>query len=523
MALMSAYSLAVAADMSATPAPDLESAEKMAMYLMSERNARGRIGRVRNYLDGKHDMPYMPKGATREYRLTAERSVTNWLPLVLGTFTKSLRVEGLRGTLPDQPDPTSAPDPTADPAGAQKALDAAKAATMGNADKAPTDDVWYQVWQRNRLDAGQAMVYDGALAYGASWVCVLPSVDGGVSVDPIDASRAFAYYADDDDETPTLALVYTGATLENGERFKFYAPGAIYALQRDTRGDPLRVVGTAPTGMDFVPWVRFRPSLTDKRGIIKPLIPLQDQINESMFMLRMVLISGAHRQRWATGMVIPTDPTTGKPVEPFNSAVDRLWVAEDAETKFGDFAQTDVTGHINTYIQSVRTLAALAQINPSIMTGDLINLSADALAQIDAQTTRRVDELATIFGESWEQVFRLGAEILGAGDVASDEALEVRWADAEARAFATQVTALGVLAEKLKAPVVELWEEVPGMTPAKLERWRSAHQSEDTYSQLLAATVAAATPAPSDASQSAQNGGSGTGTQASDSAASTGA
>ena len=37
------------------------------------------------------------------------------------------------------------------------------------------------------------------------------------------------------------------------------------------------------------------------------------------------------------------------------------------EAKFGDFAQTEISGHLNTYETTVRTLAAIGQISPNVL------------------------------------------------------------------------------------------------------------------------------------------------------------
>lgn len=80
--------------------------------------------------------------------------------------------------------------------------------------------------------------------------------------------------------------------------------------------------------------VRFRDRLDgENRGIIAPLLVLQDRINEAVFNLLIALQFASFRQRWATGLAIPTvdDPESslfGQPVEPFQAAVDRLWVTD---------------------------------------------------------------------------------------------------------------------------------------------------------------------------------------------------
>src|SRR5690606_40336580 len=106
----------------------------------------------------------------------------------------------------------------------------------------------------------------------------------------------------------------------------------------------------------------------------------------AVFSLMVALQYASFRQRWATGLAIPVDeqetlpdgkpnPNFGKPIEPYQAAVDRLWISDDPNTKFGDFAQTEVSGHLRTYESTVRTLAAVAQVSPLVLLGDLVNLA----------------------------------------------------------------------------------------------------------------------------------------------------
>jgi hypothetical protein len=86
-----------------------------------------------------------------------------------------------------------------------------------------------------------------------------------------------------------------------------------------------------------------------------------------------------------------------------------------------------------------------------------------------------------MFGESWEQVLGLAAELSGGS---ADPLAQVRWKDTEARAYAATVDALGKLAQMLGVPASELWEKIPGVTQADVERWKLAAEGGDAFAQL---------------------------------------
>lgn len=449
----------------------------------SARRRDGRLGRVERYLKGDHDLPYMPRGAKAEYRALAKKSITNWLPLISDTFAKALWVDGYR------------------PA---KSADNAK----------PWD-----YWQANRLDARQSIPVRSALDYGVGYVSVLPG-DSDPAIRCMTALKAQAFYEDDDDEWPVHALVHKGRAADGSFLYEFLDDANVYALRVPKDGKPkdVEIVGEpAAHDLGVCPVVRFRDRLDgEATGIIAPHINLQDRINESVFSLMVALQFASFRQRWATGLAIPLDespfldaqgqPTTvdtgtpnpnfGKSIEPFQAAVDRLWVTDSPEAKFGDFAQTEVSGHLQTYESTVKTLAAHAQIPPAVLMAQMDNLAAEAIAAVNDTTTKKAAELETIFGEAWEQVLRLAAAAAGDEKAASDTAAQVRWRDTEARSLAQTVDALGKLAQMLQVPVEALWERVPGVTDQDVQSWKVLASKADGMAAIAAALSRQSTPVP---------------------------
>lgn len=443
-------------------------AELIAAHARDLREEDGRIGLVRRYLQGGHDLPYMPKGARLEYRRLAERSITNWLPLISETFVQNLHVDGFR---PAKVAENSRP---------------------------------WSYWQANGLDARQGIAHRGALEYGASYVLVLKG-DRAPLMRPISPTRALAWYEDEDDEWPVAGLIAKGRTITGDLLYEVLDGESVYTVVDPKDSDRLIVASSEDHGMRRTPLVRFRDRLDgEAAGIIRPLKTLQDRVNEVVFALMVAMQYASFRQRWATGLAIPEveerDPATGEvigttPKEPFEAAVDRLWVTDNPDARFGDFAQTEVSGHLTAYDSTVRTLAGLAQISPNILTGDLVNLSADALAQMEAATQRRIGSFETIFGESWEQAFRLAAFAAGDREAASDTSSEVRWRDTEARSLAQTVDALGKIAQMLAVPPEALWEKIPGVTDGDVQRWKTAAEKADGMALLAQALDRQAAPA----------------------------
>jgi len=419
----------------------------------------GRLGKVKRYLDGDHDLPYMPNGAQKEYKALAERSITNWTPLLSDTFA-SIAVDGYR--------PAKASD---------------------------NSEAW-GYWQANKLDARQAIAHRGALEYGASYTLVLPGTLQTRRVPvirPLSPLRSLAWYQDEDDEYPEVALQRKGTTTDGTRLIDVFDKDGVYTFALPKDDEKWILSSSAEHGLGVTPFVRFRERIDgEARGVIRPMFNIQDRINEVVFSTQIALQYASFRQRWATGMAIPMEPILdedGKPtgeeraVEPFKSAVDRLWVAEDETVRFGDFAQTEMSGHGQAYDSAIRDFVSISQTAGSILTGDLINLSGDALAEVRAATDRRSEQHQLLFGEAWESTLRLGATAAG-NPGAADEAAQVRWRVGD-NSLAATVDALGKLATMLTVPVEGLWERIPGVTSTDIEYWKSLREA-DPLAELTA-------------------------------------
>jgi hypothetical protein len=120
---------------------------------------------------------------------------------------------------------------------------------------------------------------------------------------------------------------------------------------------------------------------------------------------------------------------------------------------------------------SIRHLAAVSQTPPHYLLGQIANLSAEALTAAETALSRKVEEFKHSFGESWERVFRLAAEMEGEISSAEDFEGEVKWRDMENRSMAQAADALGKLGDNLGIPKRGLWPRVPGATARELELW----------------------------------------------------
>ena len=429
---------------------------------------QARLKRIADYMCGKHSSVYVPKGARAEYRWLLDRAKVKILPLIVTVVAQNLYVDGYR---------PKGSDDNAEP---------------------------WAVWQANRLDARQHGVHRAALTYGAAYAVVMPGKPVPV-ITPFSPRRMTALYADPvNDEWPLYAVEDRVENTANGQRrvVRVYDDQARYTLAGQVDGTQLQLDGDGAVqvhNLGVCPVVRFvNTDDLDGDGVlgeVEPLIDAQDQLNMTTFNLLMAQQYAAFRQRWVTGMAPPID-SNGNPMEPFKARVDGLFVAEDADTKFGEFDATDLKGYLDSRESTIQHIATLSQVPPYHLLGKLVNLSAEALAAARDGLDRKVGERESLFGESWEQTLRLAG--LAAGDTKAweDTAAQVVWRDTSARSLAQTVDALGKLVTMLGVPPQELWEKIPGVTQTDVGRWKLAAHEGDAMNRLNGIIEKQMQPAP---------------------------
>lgn len=427
---------------------------------------RSSLDRVRRYWRGRQALPaVVRRGAPDEVQIMARSSRVNVLPIVVNSLVQSMHVEGFRAG-PDDLTPA----------------DADETGTV-------SERLW-SVWQENRMNRKQSGIHRAAIAYGASYAVVLPG-------DPVPVIRGVsprnmtAVYGEHPD-WPILAL----ERLSSGV-WRLYDEEAVYHLETSTSTDGglgLAFVDAHLHGMTRTPVVRYldeedldredEPVAEGPRrdddivaGQIAPLMALQDQIDLTTFSLQIAQHYGAFRQRYVIGWVADTE------AEQLKASASKLWAIDEnpEDVKVGEFSQSDLGGYISSREASLRHAATLSQTPIHELTGELVNLSAEALAAAEAGHDRKVAERKTLAGESHEQVFDLVGELLGL-DVPAES--QIVWRDTSARAFAATVDGLGKLSTMLGVPPSELWDRIPGVTQQDVDRWKTVASEGGAFDRL---------------------------------------
>jgi hypothetical protein len=466
----------------------IEQAKRLKGFHESE---RAQLDILRRYWKGRQGLAAVfPGGTPSEVKRMAQMARVNVIGIVVDSLAHSTFVDGYRS-------------------------------------RSETDEnvsVWSS-WQANRMDARQSGIHRAAFAYGTAYAVVTPSRKrgGDAVIRGVSPRRLTAIYGDDPD-WPMWALerldgglwrlfdeeasYFVSETIDNRrpdrerswefverrEHREFgVTPVVRYQDEDDLDADDDIESADGRAGEDDYP----------NRGQVSPLMPLQDQIDLTTFGLLVAQHYSAFRQRYAIGWVAPEerelvermldgkdeDEDPEKTARAIGAArllarqqagSGTLWTFDESpeDLKLGEFSQTDLGGYIKSRETTIKYAATLSQTPVHELIGEMINLSAEALAAAEAGRDRKVGAAHTMLGEAHEQTMWLAGKVKG--QTVPDDA-EVRWRDTSARAFSATVDALGKMVTMLGIPPQELWERVPGATRQDIERWKTAAEDGDSF------------------------------------------
>lgn len=445
---------------------DIKLVEDMFLTLSHD---RGEYDLVHDYFEGKQLLPYAPRNATAQIRDLQKRSIANWIPMLVNLPSQMSFVDDYRrrqgGALVDKSD-------------------------KGNETTTPE----WKLWQRNRMDGRQGIIYRSCLLYGHAFVVVNNIDPKNISYDILSTRQTVAYFRDPvNDIRPSHVL-----TIKSYPRSE-KVPGLavlwddVYRWELVYTFDGKFVVKGKPFAhkLGKCPVVRYTCFVDDEgrtRGVVLPAIPLQDRLNQATFSTNVTADFGAFKVRYAAGLmpafkkdengdlIIGAD---GEPIpEPIEVTQSSMLLSDDPQTKFGQLDETPLDGYIRQEEQAARNFTTLSQFPPLASIANLANLSAEAWSAAEAQFIRWINSFQISLGESHEELMRLGALASGDNEGAQSYGGEVRWRDMTTKTVAVQMDALGKAAQMLDVPRKGLWPLIPGVTNGMLDDWDHLHEDQ---------------------------------------------
>jgi len=353
----------------------------------------------------------------------------------------------------------------------------------------------YETFLRNRWGSKQGAIHRAAVGQSVAYGVVLPGVDpltGSVMSKMYgkSAEQMAAFYSDDDDEWPELAIEATeryedtgfGVGMKTGWNVKVYDAYVVHRLSCTGDGataDQWTYIDHIEHGMPVPPVARCanRIDLDGRtRGEIEPVLPLLRRIDQDLFDRLIVQRFGAWQVRYIAGMAKP-DSKTEQAAQALKLRVEDLLVSTNKDTKFGVLPGGSIENQVKATDADLRLLSAITQMPPHHLLGLSSNLQAEALAAAKEGLLHKAFQFKTYAGEFHEQMARLAAMAEGDFVTAAAWDLRIRWKDVESMSMSQAADALGKLASQLGVPLEMLWERIPGWEDTDVERAKELVES----------------------------------------------
>ncbi|UXZ57082.1 phage portal protein [Curtobacterium sp. Arg-1] len=415
-----------------------------------------RLKTLDDWLRWSPEQVSLPNQANKEHKELRDISETPWLSLVVTTVAQQLVAESARSTT-------------------GRSLEA-----------------FWTPWQNNRMPSRQRAVHRAALGYGYAYTTVMPGVldaEKGNQQAAVIRGRSprdmYAVYQDPvEDEYPMYYLRKRGA------HWIVVDEEAVYTLGQENTG--LTFIDYQVHDVGVAPAIRYSNQIDLEGrtpGEVEPFINLAKRINKDSFDRMTAQHYNSWKVRTATGLEDPKTPEEAAQRKLVLRQNDILTGGTGVE--FGTLDETKPDGLIASEERDIATLAAVSQTPTHSLTGDMINLSADAITEARAMLDMKASERKVGFGDSHAQTLRLAAHVEGRADDAADFSVVVDWTDFQSRSMAQAADALGKLATQLGIPPEKLWDRIPGVTPDIADSWIRYKQENPSAEAQIAQALRA--------------------------------
>ena len=426
------------------------------------------------YVNGDHDDPPVESTASVAFRRLLDLSKTNLTGLIVAATAARMEVQGFR----------FGDDPAAD------------------------RDAW-EIWQASNFDMESDLLIHDALKSGRGFLLVEPpTADDFPRLYAESARQVIVAYASGNRRERLAALKVWQDEWTGEVHANLFLPDRVFKLRTDAKPagsslytprweprDDREESVSNPLGVVPVFEITNRPGLVvgEARSEIADVLSDQDRANQIALNMLIAMEYGAFPQKWATGLELPRDPTTGAAVDTFEASIKRMWVTPSIDARFGAITPTDIKPYIDLYEATVKHMASVSETPASYLLGHLVNLSAEALAAAEAALVHKVRRKARHFEQPFEDAMRLCFASIG-DPRGKTTAAETIWADPEIKS-AGQVADAAL--KLVGGPVITAQtaqEMFLGMSATQRERdaaWRQEADALGNFNRLLDEQAAA--------------------------------
>lgn len=274
----------------------------------------------RDYMNGQHRLDFVPADFRSEFANLIRSMRLNLCPAVVTSVRDRLKLSGLTTDENDT----------------------------------DTNSTLSEIWRRNRMELRSNQVHTDALACGDSFAIVWPNEMGEAVIYPNQPEMVVVKYSEDNPDEIIEAAKWWIQDDKRG-RLTLYFPDRIekYITRNEIRNGDLN----ASNFMDLdgeaaqreggpvisnqygqVPVFHFQ---NDDGSELKEAIPIQDGLNKTARDIIIGVEQHALPQRWATGVQVRFDTTTGKPINDWTPG--DMWTSGNPEARYGQLEAANLS------------------------------------------------------------------------------------------------------------------------------------------------------------------------------------
>ncbi len=380
-----------------------------------------RYTRAERYYNGEHDLAFATEKFQSTFGMLFREFALNLCPIVCDAVRDKLRVTGFSLEADEGENEIPAVDPEAKP-----------------------DEITYaarRIWRQNRMGSRSGEVHKEALRSGDAYVIVWPDAAGKAVIYP-NRARSMAVIYDDEEPGRIALAAKCWPTADKLVRLNIFYPDRIekYVSRNTSEGTmpdagdfvPFQVNGgksIVPNPYGVIPVFHFANNADlghEGRSELEPAFAIQDGLNKSVLDMLVAMEFAAFRQRWVAGIEITRDED-GSVTTPFAAGVDHIWIAENSDAKFGDFAGSDLVQFLKVKDSFRLDIASVTGTPLHYFMQNTTGLpSGESLKKAETRFLAKVRDRQGSFGQAWADVVALALAIEGDG---SAPTLLTSWED----------------------------------------------------------------------------------------------
>ncbi|MDK8896933.1 phage portal protein [Corynebacterium sp. MSK004] len=414
-----------------------------------------RLEQFARVFEANQPVPPVPKEAESEKRSLARLARTPWLRLVVASTAQPLKVSGYRD--PEQ----------------------------------GVDSAMWRTWLRNDMDSRQVQLNYDVVKYGYGFVTVTPGEDAEgerlATLRPVSPRRMIAEFDDPYmDEYPLRALRQV-----TDKRWKYFDEEAIYTLEGDMPDFKVTEVVKHDAGVcPVVMFVNHMDLDGNCFGEIEPYMDVAARLDLTTNDRLLVQRYNSWKILYATHIEPPKGTTSQEREAAKLKLRNDTMLMGTGDTQFGTLDETSMAPFIAAADADRNDLSAVTQTPMSMLTGEMINLGADAITNSYRPWREKLKERIALWGDAHARVMRVAAAVQGDAEEARNYDAVIQWEDVEDRSLAQTADAFGKLAQMLEVPPEVLWGRIPGVSQSDVIEWKRLHDEQKRLEmQIEAMTV----------------------------------